>query len=68
MIEKRPLVEGEDDWIHHVNDLVSTMTKGDYANKEGSQLDTFIEDHLVGEPGSFIHVCAPHTSHAITEA
>jgi hypothetical protein len=59
MIANRPLVQGEDDFIHHINDLVSTMAKNDYTSRGGSQINTFIEKHVVGKPGSLIHVCIP---------
>lgn len=57
MIDHRPLLEGEDDFIHHINDLLSARRKDEYNSQQGSRLDGFIKTYLAGEPGSFFDVC-----------
>jgi hypothetical protein len=56
LIENRPLVEGQDDFIYHINDHISPVKKNEYASQQGSPMDAFIDKFLVGEPGSPLHV------------
>jgi hypothetical protein len=57
MIFNRPLLEGEDDFIYHISDLVSSKRTNEYSSQQGNRLDDFIRTCLVGKPGSFIDVC-----------
>jgi hypothetical protein len=56
MIDHRPLLEGEDDFIYHINDLLSARRKDEYNSQPGSRLDAFIKTYLGGEPGSVFDV------------
>jgi hypothetical protein len=56
MIANRPLVEGEDDFIHHVKDHVSTVQKSLYPSQGQGRMDDFIEKYIARYPGSLIHV------------
>jgi hypothetical protein len=57
MIYNRPLLEGADDFIHHISDLVSSTRRNESSSQQGNRLDDFITIYLVGKPGSFIDVC-----------
>ena len=52
MIDNRPLVEGEDDFIHHIYDLFSLERKD---RQQRSPLDDFIKTLAGG--GSCLYVC-----------
>jgi hypothetical protein len=54
MIENRPVVEGEDGFIHQLNGHLVPMKKNDYASQQRSLIDTVIYKFL--EPGSILHV------------
>jgi hypothetical protein len=54
MIDNRPLLHRQDDFIHQINDLV-LATKRDEYNTIGSRMDAFIEKVLAGD-SNFIHV------------
>ena len=56
MIENRPLVEGEDDFIHHINDQVSPMKGRESASQQDNRVNDFIEKYLARTPGSIMHV------------
>ena len=43
MTDNRPLVQGEDDFILHVNDLVSTKKRSEQINQQGNRIDKVIE-------------------------
>ena len=57
MIYNRPLLEGEDDFIYHISDLVSARQRNEYSSQQGNRLDDLITAYLAGKPGSFIDVC-----------
>ena len=57
MIFNRPLVDGEDDFIYHISDLVSSTRTNEYSSQQGNPLDDFITTCLADRPGSFIGVC-----------
>jgi hypothetical protein len=57
MIENRPLVRGEDDFIYHITDLISATNKGESDGQHGNRLENMIEEHAIQHPGSYLHVC-----------
>ena len=59
IIENRPLVKGEDDFIYHINDHVSPIKKNEYSSQHGSLMDSLIDRFLAGKRGSAFYVCMP---------
>jgi hypothetical protein len=57
MIDHRPLLTEDDNFIYLINDLVSARKKDEYTSQQGSRLDAFIKTNLAGDPGSFLDVC-----------
>jgi hypothetical protein len=62
MIANRPLVQGQDDFIHHITDLVSATKKYEPDGLRGSPIETFIENRAINNEKSLLNVCHPlHT-------
>jgi hypothetical protein len=66
IIDHRPLTDGEDDFILHVNDLVAPMKKNEPGGQQGNQIETIIADHAAANAGKFIHVRPFHAGSPIS--
>jgi hypothetical protein len=63
MIKNRPLVQGQEEFILHITDLVSATKKFEPNGLHGSPIEAFIEERAIGNENSLFNVC-PFTNTA----
>jgi hypothetical protein len=62
MIDNPPLYEGEDSFIHAIDDFIIARRKSENNPEQGSRIAEALELYIAQHPNSWLHVCGVSAS------
>lgn len=63
MINNPPLFDGEDTFIHSIDDFITARRKSENNLRHGSRIADALESRIAKHPNSWLHVCGVSASH-----